>query len=568
MAIALSFLKKTFSWDHFDMQSLLHYYRYISLMITSIFYFLGPPFAPFYLKLSLVIFLFIEAWVFIKVFREINSAVMKKVLIFIELIGLLIVLLLTGGLDSPFLWYAVNPVLLSVTLAPAYFCWASAIAFIVSACYLQRFIAGHPEFSSFIWPERAYIFLIFTLIIFSAQLSNHLVNKLSWQKAIMEKQLGHIKSLYEAAEIFTHHSDPQEVANLFASYSKALTGATKSIIWAREMGTKGKLSKVIYAVKGPKSVLLEQIWYPYIKNLFEDENNEWKTDVNRFPPENGALSGTLITVRIKSSTNLFGVLSAYYSGTEIKEIEDIEKTLVFLADLCAASLEKRYLESMADKLLLAEEKDRIARQIHDTVNQTIFGLIHGLNTINRQYLFPEEVSEQLSLLQKTAHKCLHELKHSIYNLSGAKSTKETFEAELKGFFADFQKLNNVETSLSCHGNFKHLDSHARSALFRIIREASSNAVRHGGSEKISITLQQLEEGLSLVIKDDGKGFNEKFLNKGSNKGLGLLSMKELASSIGGELTIISKLGNGTEVVCKAAWPEHKRHLDRKEVLGT
>ncbi len=568
MAIALSFLKKSFAWDHLDMRSLLHYYRYISLMITSFFYFLGPPFAPLYLKIGLVVFLFIEAWVFIKVFQEINSALMKKVLIFIELVGLLLILLLTGGLDSAFLWYAINPVLLSVTLAPAYFCWASAAAFIGSACYLQRFIAGHPEFSAVIWPERAYIFLIFTLIILSAQLSNHLINKLSWQKAIMERQLGHIKSLYEAAEVFTRYSDPQEVANLFASYSKALTGSTKSIIWAREMGTKSKLSKVIYAIKGPRSILLEQSWYPYIKNLFEDEDNEWKTDFYRFPPESGVVSGTLVTVRIKSSTNLFGVLSAYYSGSEQIKAEDIEKTLIFLADLCAAALEKRYLESMADKLLLSEEKDRIARQIHDTVNQNIFGLIHGLNNINRQYQFPEEVREQLSLLQKTAHKCLQELKHSIYNLSGTKSAKENFEDELKGFFADFQKLNNVQASLSCHGNLGLLNPHARSALLRIIREASSNAVRHGASKKISITLQLLEEGLSLVIKDDGKGFNDRVLNKGNNKGLGLLSMKELARSIGGELSINSKPGEGTEVVCQAVWPVQKTHLDRKEVLGT
>jgi NarL family two-component system sensor histidine kinase LiaS len=113
---AYYFLKKRLSWRDLDPSSLLTYYRYISLLVTSGFYFVGPPVAPMYLKAGAVVCLFLEARFFTRIYRENESAGARKLLIFIETLGLASILVITGGLDSPFIWYAINPILLSATL--------------------------------------------------------------------------------------------------------------------------------------------------------------------------------------------------------------------------------------------------------------------------------------------------------------------------------------------------------------------------------------------------------------------------------------------------------------------
>ena len=567
MSTAFAFLKKNISWDELDIHTLLHYYRYASLLITSTFYLLGPPFVPLYYKLVLITVLFLEALVFIRVYRENTSALVKKILVLIELFGLLIVLVFTGGLDSAFLWYAINPILLSTTLLPYYFCWGAASSFIATAFYLQNYITSHPEFEPFIWSERAYILLIFILVTLSAQLSNYLIKKLAMQKSIMEKQLEHIKSLYEAIEIFSHHNDPEEVASLFAFYSKMLTGAVKAIIWARELGTSSNISRIIYAVSGPKKILVEENWYPYVKKLFEDTSNDWRTDLKTFPTTGKANAGTLLTVRIKSKSNIFGALSVYFPQSNRFKREESEKTLVFLADLYAAALDKRYLESMSEKILLAEEKDRIARQIHDTVNQNIFGLIHGLSNINRQYDFPEPAKEQLTLLQKTARRCLQDIRHSIYDLQNTQNKKTPFVNELKDYLSELQEINNITVKLTTTDNFDQFDPVERNSLVRIIREASCNAIRHGGCKNILIKMEYIDREFCLSITDDGCGFNIDELKERGHNGLGLHNMNKMAVNIGGKLVINSSPEIGTEIKLTKNYADQAMPSFKEEVIG-
>ncbi len=550
---AQALVKHLFIWENLNVFSLLIKFRYISLTVTSLFYFLGPPYAPFYLKLGVVLLLYLEAYVFIRVYREQRSEILKKSLIIIELTGLLAILLFTGGLDSSFLWYAINPVLLATTLSPEFFCWGASAAFISAAFHLQQYVSGHPDFTVAIWPERAYIVLIFILITLAGQLLLHLIDRLSWQKAIMEKQFEHIKALYGAIDVFSHHGDPQEIANLFTSYCKEMTGAAKAIIWAREAGLQNKQSKVIYAIKGMRKALAEETWYPCIKDMFEDRKNGWKVKFLPMLSGNSKNGGTLVTVRIKSSSNIFGVFSAYFTRRVAGEDEESIKTLVFLADLCAAALEKRYLEAMSEKLLLSEEKDRIARQMHDTVNQNLFGLIHGLNVLNRKFDLPPEGQQQLHLLQKTARRCLQELRVSIYNLSDTKKNKEPFAEEIKAYLQDLEQLNGVRVLFDCQESLNGINSSLRSAIYRIIREAGSNAVRHGICNTITINLQATGDGVKISVCDDGRGFDLQALNDSGRNGLGLINMKELARSHGGDLVVNSRPGEGTSITCLLQW---------------
>jgi NarL family two-component system sensor histidine kinase LiaS len=545
-----NFLIKNLYWDNLELASLLGYYRYISLLITSALYLCGPPPSPFYLKAGVCFCLFLEAFLFIRFYNnEGGSTWGKKLFLFVETIGLAFVLTLTGGLDSPFLWYAINPILLAITLAPAYFCWALMGAFLFCSALLQQFNIYGPEAVYVFWPDRAYLVVIFVLSTLGGQLFNFFIVKLSRQKQIMEKQLQHIKSLYGAVEVFSHNSDPQEIVSLFASYSRALTGAKKVIVWIEtEMGVSEPEKKNYFVVRGPRDVFPEESWYPYIKKEFEKKQHAPEVNMQSFPGVKGQKPGVLVTVRIKSSVSVFGVLSAFYLGKE-EALDEVEQTLTFLADLCAVALEKRSQESLAEKLLLVEEKDRIAGEIHDNVTQNIFGLVYGLDMLIKKEDLGEAVVNQLRLLQKTAQRSLKDLRASIYCMSTRKNKKEPFLEDVRRYLTELGQLNDVSVEFDCRGSLGSIKSVTRNSLYRIIREATGNAVRHGNCSSIKVSLIEENGILELTIADNGRGFDPEEYQHGSKNGLGLLNMKELARSMGGNLSIESKPGKGTVVSC-------------------
>ncbi len=552
----LNSLKKNLYWDNLELASLLGYYRYISLLITSALYLCGPPPSPLYLKAGVCFCLFLEAFLFIRLYNSSEngssgSAWGKKLFLFVETIGLSFILILTGGLDSPFLWYAINPILLAITLVPAYFCWILMGAFLFCSFLLQIFNIYGPEAPYMFWPDRAYLVVIFVLSTLGGQLFNFFIVKLSRQAQIMENQIQHIKSLYGAVEVFSHNSDPQEIVSLFASYSRALTGAKKVIVWIEmEMGFSDPEKKSYFAVRGPRDVFPEESWYPYIKKEFEKKQFASEVSVRNFPDVKGQKPGVLVTVRIKSSVSVFGVLSAFYLGRK-EALDEVEQTLTFLADLCAVALEKCSQESLAEKLLLVEEKDRIAGEIHDNVTQNIFGLVYGLDMLIKKEDLDGTVINQLRLLQKTAQRSLKDLRASIYCMSTRKNKKEPFLEDVQRYLTELGQLNDVSVEFNCRGSLSSLKSVIRKSLYRIIREATGNAVRHGNCSSIQVSLNEENGIIELTIADNGGGFNQEDYQRGGKNGLGLLNMKELARSMGGSLSIVSNPGKGTVVSCVA-----------------
>ena len=561
----LLFFKKLYPGDSQNIGTVLNYYRYGSLLITSIFYFGGPPAAPWFLKTGVSLCLLLEAIVFTRLFKANGGKIMQKALVAIETAGLAFILIFTGGLDSPFLWYAINPILAAATLLPFYFCWSMAAAFLTLAFSLHRFRLYSLEPDLPLWPDRSNFILIFILITLAAQLFNHLISKLSRQAEVMAKQFEHIKALYQSVEVISHSSEPKEIINLFASYSKALTGAIKVIVWSEmALGLKTPQKNVLYAVRGPRRQLSEETWYPHIKVLFTKVNTDWESDVVFLPDGSGG-RGALVTVPIKSNTTVYGLLSTYQCGD--RNLPEIEKTLHFLADLCAVILEKRAMEILAEELMLSDEKDRIAGEIHDKVTQNIFGLVYGLDCLLRQQQLDLELQQRIRVMQKTAQQSLRDLRESIYNLSSLKKDRQPFLDEIKNYLYNLGQLNDVRVTLQGFEGSLAVKPAARSALYRIIREATSNSIRHGLCKNIQVCLDVQNERLRLEISDDGRGFDPQALKQNDRCGLGLINMQEQARLLGASLSVESNPGSGTRITLDTA-PEQPLHKPyRQDVLA-
>jgi two-component system sensor histidine kinase UhpB len=222
---------------------------------------------------------------------------------------------------------------------------------------------------------------------------------------------------------------------------------------------------------------------------------------------------------------------------ETEEVERLE--LAFLRMMRRLEAERR----RAGSVTLAaqeEERARVARDLHDEVNQSLTGLLLRLEAAREAA--PPELEPELAATKALANQAMREL------LSLARQLRPTALDDL-GLAAAVAGLverlgaGEVEAEIEVVGDFSDLGDDAQLVLYRVAQEALSNAARHSGAAHVAVSLRRGPEGVELNVADDGRGFA--FAE--SERGLGIGGMRERALLVGGELTLESRPGAGTTV---------------------
>jgi two-component system sensor histidine kinase UhpB len=229
---------------------------------------------------------------------------------------------------------------------------------------------------------------------------------------------------------------------------------------------------------------------------------------------------------------------------ETEEVERIE--LAFLRMMRRLEAERRRAGSAA---LQAQEQERarVARDLHDEVNQSLTGLLLRLEAVREAA--PPELEAELAQTKALANQAMREL------LSLARQLRPTALDDLGLAAATAGQVEQlargeVEAEFSADGDFSDLGDDAQLVVYRVAQEALSNAARHSGARHIVVTLRRDDDvddgdrgGVELEVVDDGRGF----AFDDSEGGLGIAGMRERALLIGAELTIESRPGHGTTV---------------------
>jgi two-component system sensor histidine kinase UhpB len=234
-----------------------------------------------------------------------------------------------------------------------------------------------------------------------------------------------------------------------------------------------------------------------------------------------------------------GPLPASIDGVgETEEVERLE--LAFLRMLRRLEAERRRAGSAA-LAAQEEERARVARDLHDEVNQSLTGLLLRLEAAREAA--PPQLEAELAETKALAHQAMREL------LSLARQLRPTALDDLglaAAIAGQVEQLGQgeIDADFEAEGDFTDLSDDAQLVVYRVAQEALSNAGRHSGAERIAVTLRRREDGgVALEVADDGRGFAfEK-----SEQGLGIGGMRERALLIGGELTIESRPDHGTTV---------------------
>jgi ligand-binding sensor domain-containing protein/signal transduction histidine kinase len=193
------------------------------------------------------------------------------------------------------------------------------------------------------------------------------------------------------------------------------------------------------------------------------------------------------------------------------------------------------------ELAVIEERNRLARDLHDSVKQKAFAAMAQLGTA--QSILSQDPLSARSHLEEAetlVSEVIEELTFLIQEMYPLVLKEKGLMSVLRSYIYEWQDRNSIQVNLEVF-NERRIDIQIEQALFRVIQEALSNVARHSNAAKVDLTLHFSKNRIELTIKDNGRGFDK----VARMNGVGLQSMQERAHMIYGHLTITTAPGQGT-----------------------
>jgi signal transduction histidine kinase len=194
-----------------------------------------------------------------------------------------------------------------------------------------------------------------------------------------------------------------------------------------------------------------------------------------------------------------------------------------------------------------DERERIARELHDTLLQSVQGLILRFHAIAERLSDTEPNRAAMERTLDRANQVLAEGRDRVGSLRALADTAANLPQLFASAAPEIMQNSQMKFNVVVAGNPRNLHAVAREEAYWIGREALMNAVRHSQGSKVEIELTYTDKTLQLSIRDDGGGIDQGHLDAGREKNWGLVGMRERARKIRSRLEVLSRVGAGTEI---------------------
>ncbi|MFC7263613.1 GAF domain-containing sensor histidine kinase [Streptomyces lutosisoli] len=226
--------------------------------------------------------------------------------------------------------------------------------------------------------------------------------------------------------------------------------------------------------------------------------------------------------------------------------EDDEELLTILAQHAAIALTNARLYERSRELTIAEERSRLAHELHDAVSQKLFSLRltaqAAATLVDRD---PARAKGELQQVAALAAEAADELRAAVVELRPTALDEDGLVATLRSHIQVLDRAHSARVTFAGRG-VRALPAAQEAAMLRVAQEALHNALRHSGAARVDVTLEKRGPGAVLRITDDGSGFEPTAI-RSAGRHLGLVSMRDRASGVGGTLTVESAPGKGTTI---------------------
>ena len=212
------------------------------------------------------------------------------------------------------------------------------------------------------------------------------------------------------------------------------------------------------------------------------------------------------------------------------------------------------LESLSRQLVSAQENERksLSRELHDEIGQSLTALKLELAKCER--LARSEGSQtvdHIRITREIADQTLRATRSISLGLRPPMLDDLGLAAALSWFTREFSSRSGIQVHLDVEGDIAELPEHYRTCVYRIVQESLTNCARHAHARNVTVRIDADRITLAILIRDDGTGFNP--TAEGAS-GLGLLSMRERASELGGTFEVVSHPGNGSTIYSRIPCP--------------
>jgi signal transduction histidine kinase len=226
--------------------------------------------------------------------------------------------------------------------------------------------------------------------------------------------------------------------------------------------------------------------------------------------------------------------------------QDDESLLTSIADQVGVAVEHAQLYQQAEQLAVLRERQRLARELHDSVTQSLYSLVLVSEAARRLVAQRdlERAEEALVRLGGLGQQALKEMRLLVYELRPLSMQREGLVKVLQQRLEAVEGRAGVEATLTVEGALD-LEATIQEELFRIVQEALNNALKHAAASSVSVRICAAAGRVQIEVADNGQGFDpEAVRDKG---GIGLKSIGERVEMLGGTLSILSTPGEGTTV---------------------
>ncbi len=270
------------------------------------------------------------------------------------------------------------------------------------------------------------------------------------------------------------------------------------------------------------------------------------TDPRAFHIANIVPQTAYVGVPIKARGQVLGALGVFKEKEQPPFSMDEVTLLTSIADHVGVVVESARLRQRARQAAVIEERQRLARELHDSVTQSVYSLTLLAEWGRRLFETGDLESAKQRLVEtgETAQQALKEMRLLVYELRPAMLEQDGLVGALQRRLEAVEKRTGIEISLQAKPLID-LPGPVEEGLYRIAQEALNNALKHAAANSVTVRVQVDGKQAILEIEDDGIGFvSDAVKNCG---GLGLISMQERAEQIGDVLTVVSAPGEGTKV---------------------
>jgi signal transduction histidine kinase len=269
----------------------------------------------------------------------------------------------------------------------------------------------------------------------------------------------------------------------------------------------------------------------------------------RFIPLQAGQTGSELALPLRVRGEVIGVLDVESDRLNAFDDSDVV-VLQSLADQVAVAVENARLYEQAQCLAALEERQRLARELHDSVSQALYGIGLGARTaralLDRD---PAQASAPLEYVLSLADAGLAEMRALIFELRPDSLEREGLVAALTKQTAALQGRHSLDV-LTAFPEEPALPIEVKEALYRIAQEALNNVIKHARARCVAVRLEEEEWGILLEVQDDGIGFDARAEYPGH---LGLRTMQERVARLGGSLELESEPGRGTRLRARIPW---------------